>query len=105
MTGRERQEEAAEVLRRVITLNPYIAEPRILLAQIHMQRQEWGAARLQAEHAVQLLCCWGTAWDKRLAWEAWMAFGRVILQNAASQQWPTTAFGMLNLGLVEGLIG
>lgn len=57
----------------------------------------------QAERAVRLLCQWGTQWDKRMSWEAWLAFARVIVQNAKQRTWPTTAFGMLNLGLVEGL--
>lgn len=101
--GREHHDEAAALLREAIRLNPYAAEPRVLLAQIHMQRQQWDAAAWQANEALRLFCEWGTAWDKRMAWEAWVAWTRVILQNAQQRTWPDKPFGMLNLGLVAGL--
>jgi hypothetical protein len=38
-----------------------------------------------------------------MPWEAWVAWGRVLLRGARTQSWPGDAFGMLNLGLVGGI--
>ena len=65
-----------------------------------------------------MLLEWGTAWDKRLSWDAWVAWTRVLLQTAEAgvggcggggvqgsvtvqSLMPETAFGMLNLGMVK----
>ena len=37
-----------------------------------------------------------------MPWDAWCAFARVVAESAARRKWPDSAFGMLNLGLVEG---
>ena len=36
-----------------------------MLAQLHMQRGEWEAARAAAERGLALLYTWATQWDKR----------------------------------------
>jgi len=93
--------EAASTLEASCRDNPFAAEPRLLRAQLHMQAHEWPAAQTWAEEALELFCQWGTCWDKRMGYDAWVAWCRVVLQGACDQKWPTTAFGMLNLGLVE----
>ena len=71
-----------------------------------------------ARRALRLQLEWGTAWDKRLSWDAWVAWTRVLLQTAEAavggggcngaqdsvtgrSLLPETAFGMLNLGMVK----
>jgi hypothetical protein len=36
-----------------------------------------------------------------MVYEAWVAWARVLLGAAQDRTWPTTPFGMLNLGLVK----
>jgi hypothetical protein len=51
-------------------LNPWIAEPHLWLAA---EERPGSAARLErAAEARRLLLGWGTAWDKRLSWTAWL---------------------------------
>ncbi|KAJ6792241.1 Uncharacterized protein M6B38_240705 [Iris pallida] len=50
---------------------------------------------------VRLLLEWGSGWDKRVSWEGWVAWGRVLLMKAREKDWPQTSWGILNLGLVR----
>ncbi|PNW71926.1 hypothetical protein CHLRE_16g671500v5 [Chlamydomonas reinhardtii] len=102
-TEPHQHDEAARLLRAAVDHNPHIAEPHVLLAQIHAQRQQWAEAERHAARALRLFCDWGTAWDKRMPWEAWVAMTRVLLHNAGRRTWPDRPFGMLNLGLVPDL--
>ncbi|KAG2435828.1 hypothetical protein HXX76_007023 [Chlamydomonas incerta] len=102
-TEPDQHDEALRLLRSAVWHNPHIAEPHVLLAQIHAQRQQWDEASRHAGRALRLFCDWGTAWDKRMPWEAWVAMTRVLLHNAARRTWPDRPFGMLNLGLVPDL--
>lgn len=69
-------------------------------------------AQAHARTGLRLMLEWGTAWDKRLSWDAWVAWTRVLLQTAeaavesgggskGTSLMPIKAFGMLNLGLVK----
>jgi hypothetical protein len=99
-----RQAEAAAALRLAAEDNPFIAEPHALLAQLALQAGDPAAAAAEAAVALQLLCDWGTCWDKRMPWGAWVAWVRALLHRAAQGQgWPGTAFGVLNWGMVDGL--
>jgi hypothetical protein len=71
--------------------------------QVCLHRGQWEAAHELARRALALLCSWGTSWDKRMAWEAWIAWTRVLLQGAKERKFASSSFGMLNLGLVDGL--
>jgi len=93
-------EIAQQVLQDVVTLNPFVGEPHVLLAQVLVQKKEYEKAITHGEKGLYLLQIWGTAWDKRIAWEGWIAWVRVILLNAKAQTWPTTSDGIIRLGLV-----
>jgi hypothetical protein len=95
------EKKREELLRRACDLNPWIAEPHVLLAQIHASRAEFPAAARAARRALTLLLQWGTCWDKRVSWEAWIAWTRVLLSAAEAKTWPNSAWGILNLGLVK----
>ncbi|PNH03609.1 hypothetical protein TSOC_010316, partial [Tetrabaena socialis] len=102
-TEPQQHDEALRLLRAATWHNPHVAEPHVLLAQIHAQRQQWDEAGRHASAALRLFCTWGTAWDKRMPWEAWVAMARVVGHSASQKTWPNAPFGMLNLGLVPGL--
>jgi hypothetical protein len=92
---------AESVLRDAIAHNPFIAEPHVLLAQLLLNRRAWDDACAAADAALALLAQWATPWDKRLAWEAWVAWARVLRKGALERAWPDDPFGIISLGEVR----
>jgi hypothetical protein len=45
-------------------LNPYMAEPHLMLAQLHVQATRWGEGEAAARQALRLFLEWGTPYDK-----------------------------------------
>jgi hypothetical protein len=45
-------------------LNPYMAEPHLMLAQLHVQAGRWQEGEQEARQALQLFLDWGTQYDK-----------------------------------------
>jgi hypothetical protein len=52
---------------------------------------------------VQIAACWGNSWDKRIGWDGWMSWGRVLLQSAQKRQWPETLNKLNNVALTPEL--
>ncbi len=99
--GRPIDSDSVErVLEAAIVRNPWIAEPRLTLAQFCLMDGQFQRAEDLARKGLELLCHWGTAWDKRIPWAGWVAWARVLLQNARSGSWPRTVRRHNNLGLV-----
>eukprot|EP00475_Leptophrys_vorax_P042768 TRINITY_DN80608_c0_g1_i1.p1 TRINITY_DN80608_c0_g1~~TRINITY_DN80608_c0_g1_i1.p1 ORF type:complete len:388 (-),score=109.31 TRINITY_DN80608_c0_g1_i1:63-1226(-) len=92
-----------ENLQKCITLNPWAAEPRIVLAQILLYRKDFDQAHKHASDALEKLVEWGTVWDKRLDWLSWISMARVLINLSENKSHPQSSFGVLNLGLVENL--
>lgn len=99
---RERLANAAlPLLKTACELNPYAAEPFLTMAQIYLNEDEYGLAEVAATKGLTLLLDWGTNWDKRMTWEGWLSFARILRNKSAEKVWPKTSFGILNLGLVD----
>jgi hypothetical protein len=94
---------ALAALQEAVACNPFVAEPRVVMAQLLLAAGRFDEAAAQARRAVELLSEWGTAWDKRVMWRGWVAWARVLLQSARERTWPDTAMGVINLGLVDGI--
>jgi hypothetical protein len=94
-------ERAEGLLRAAALRNPFVAEPHVLLAQTLLNRRRWDDALAEARVALDILTCWGTSWDKRLSWEAWVAWSRVLAKAANERAWPETARGIVSLGEVR----
>lgn len=92
---------AERTLLEAARLNPFVAEPHVLLAQLHLNARRWDDALAAAGRALDLQVRWATAWDKRLAWEAWVAWTRVMLKAARERAWPGDALGIISLGEVR----
>jgi hypothetical protein len=45
-------------------LNPYMAEPHLMLAQLHVQAGRWEEGAVEATTALRLFLDWGTPYDK-----------------------------------------
>ncbi|CAA2975681.1 uncharacterized protein LOC111399173 [Olea europaea var. sylvestris] len=97
-TGLKRAEE---MLLRSLEKNPFVGEPCVVLAQIYLSEGRFEEAEKVAEKGVRLLVEWGSPWDKRMSWEGWIAWSRVLLTKAKERSWPNTSWGILNLGLVR----
>lgn len=78
--------------------NPFVAEPHIVRAQLLLQLSQWEEAEAEARCGVTILCTWGTQWDKRMPFNAWLNWGRCLVLQAQSKEWPRTHGGIESLG-------
>ncbi|KAL8118724.1 hypothetical protein AgCh_016291 [Apium graveolens] len=78
--------------------------PKFNLLQV-LAVEDWRCtyeeAEKEAEKGLTLLLEWGSPWDKRMSWEGWIAWARVLLMKAKKKSWPQTSWCILNLGLVR----
>jgi len=94
-------ERAEERLLGCIEKNPFVGEPHVLLSQVYLGKKRFKEAEREAEKGLLLLLQWGSPWDKRMSWEGWIAWVRVLLMKSQDQSWPDVSWGILNLGLVR----
>lgn len=99
--GKRGLDEAEEWLLRSVEKNPFVGEPHVVLAQVYLSKGRFLEAEREAEKGLILMLDWGSPWDKRMSWEGWISWVRVLLMKAREKSWPNTAWGILNLGLVR----
>jgi hypothetical protein len=68
-----------------------------------MTERNFDLGRQYAEAGVHTAACWGNSWDKRIGWDGWMSWGRVLLQYAQKRQWPETLNKLNNVALTPEL--
>ncbi len=78
--------------------NCFVAEPHVVRAQCLLQLGQWDEAADAAALGARLLCEWGTHWDKRMPYNAWLNWARCLALQAALQEWPQTHGGIESLG-------
>ncbi|CAL5424330.1 unnamed protein product [Camellia sinensis] len=94
-------ERAEEMLVKCVENNPFVGEPHVVLGQIYLSKGRFEEAEREAEKGLTLILEWGSPWDKRMSWEGWIAWARVLVMKAKERSWPQTSWGILNLGLVS----
>lgn len=94
-------DEAEKLLLKSIEKNPFVGEAHVVLGQLYLEKVRYEEAEREAEKGLTLLLEWGSPWDKRMSWEGWIAWARVLLMKSKEKSWPQTAWGILNLGLVK----
>ena len=94
-------ERAEELLVRCVEKNPFIGEPHVVLGQLYLSRGRFEEGEKEAEKGLTLLLEWGSPWDKRMSWQGWIAWARVLVMKAKERSWPDSSWGILNLGLVR----
>ncbi|CAK9167504.1 unnamed protein product [Ilex paraguariensis] len=94
-------ERAEDMLLMSVKKNGFVGEPHVVLGQIYLSRGRFEDAEIEAEKGLTLLLEWGSPWDKRMSWEGWVAWARVLLMKAKDRSWPDSSWGILNLGLVR----
>ncbi|MCD9641132.1 hypothetical protein HAX54_027051 [Datura stramonium] len=92
---------AEEKLLMSVDKNPFVGEPHVVLGQIYLSKGKFEEAEKEAEKGLRLILEWGSPWDKRMSWEGWVAWTRVLLMKAKEKSWPQHSWGILNLGLVR----
>ncbi|KAK6931781.1 hypothetical protein RJ641_003574 [Dillenia turbinata] len=99
--GEKEMEKVEKLLLESVGMNPYVGEPHVVLGQLYLSQGRYEEAEREAERGLVLLLEWGSPWDKRMSWEGWVAWTRVLLMKAKERSWPHAAWGILNLGLVR----
>ena len=90
-----------DALRRSQLLNPYVGEPCLVEAQIHLQAGRFEEAEVAARMGVERLEVLATSWDKRMSYQAWLNWGRCLGFQAQLREWPSTHGGIESLGAVH----
>lgn len=90
---------AVAALEHAVRLNPWVGEPQMVLAQLYLIAGRREEALAAAEGALQCYSAWGNAWDKRVQWEAWFAWARILRQGARSGDWPQRLDRLNNVAL------
>ena len=58
--------EQADILQKAIKHNRFVAEPHVLLAQIHYRTENFGEAVIESRVAITKFYTLGCCWDKRM---------------------------------------
>ncbi|WP_313077341.1 DUF6817 domain-containing protein [Melaminivora sp.] len=90
---------ATSTLEQAVQLNPWVGEPQMVLAQLYLSAGRAEDASRAARGALQQFCAWGNSWDKRVQWDAWVAWTRILLQSAEEGTWPERLDRLNNLAL------
>lgn len=90
---------ATAVLEHAVRHNPWVGEPQMVLAQLYLSAGRAEDAARAAASALHCFCSWGNAWDKRVQWDAWVAWARILLQSAQQGSWPERLDKLNNLAL------
>lgn len=94
-------EDIIDKLQMAVTLHPYFFEGHVMLAQKYLHANDNILALKSAEKALELIKTWGTSYDKRMAFGAWVSWTRVMHQRASKELgWPSSSWDVNNFGLV-----
>ncbi len=89
-------------LEKSIEYNPWFFESHVMLAQKYLHMNDNENARVAAERALELQEMWGTSYDKRMSFPAWVAWTRVLHQRAVDGKgWPDNSWEVNNFGMVR----
>jgi hypothetical protein len=86
-------------LEHAVRLNPWVGEPQMVLAQLYLIAGRRAEAEAAANSALQCYSAWGNAWDKRVQWDAWFAWARLLRQGARQGTWPERLDKLNNVAL------
>lgn len=95
---------AMATLEHAVRCNPWVGEPQMVLAQLYLIAGRPADARAAAEGALQCYSAWGNAWDKRVQWDAWVAWARILRQGAETGEWPERLDKLNNVALRGGAL-
>ena len=76
------EEQQIGLLNDTVSLNSFVGEPHMMLAQIYFRQGKYYEAALEAHQALEKFYTLASCWDKRRSFEYWVGQGRVILLRA-----------------------
>uniref|UniRef100_A0A6T0V389 DUF6817 domain-containing protein n=1 Tax=Alexandrium monilatum TaxID=311494 RepID=A0A6T0V389_9DINO len=79
-------DEREAAYRRVCELNPFVAEPHVMLSQELYRKGCFAEAVHEAAHALEIFYQWGTCWDKRHPFAQWVGFARMMVLRAKRRE-------------------
>lgn len=99
--GNVSSDEVISVLLDSVKWNPWYFEGHVLLAQKYLHVNDNENAAKHTELALRLQRQWGCAYDKRMGFQAWVAWTRVLDQRARDKMgWPENSWDVNNFGMV-----
>jgi len=94
--------DVIDTLEEATRLNPWFFESYVLLAQKYLHMNDNLKAKEASERALDLQLIWGTAYDKRMSFPAWVAWTRVLHARALNNEgWPSNSWAVNNFGMVK----
>jgi hypothetical protein len=90
---------AIGTLEHAVRLNPWVGEAQMVLAQLYLIAGRRTESEAAAGSALQCYSAWGNAWDKRVQWDAWFAWARLLRQGARQGTWPERLDKLNNVAL------
>ena len=78
------QERVEELLLGSIEQNPFVGEPHVVLAQVYLTKGRFEEAETEGVKGLTLMLEWSSPLDKRMSWEGWIAWARVLLMKVKS---------------------
>ena len=90
---------ATAVLEQAVRHNPWVGEPQMVLAQLYLSAGRNKEAATASASALQAFSAWGNSWDKRVQWDAWVAWTRILHQAATTGSWPERLDKLNNVAL------
>jgi hypothetical protein len=77
--------QAGAMLTEAAALNPHVGEVDALAAQLHFRSHRFRRAKRLAASALRKLYAMGATWDKRLSYEAWVGFCRLLVVRSEAE--------------------
>ena len=77
--------QAGAMLTEAAALNPHVGEVDALAAQLHFRAGRFRCAGQLAASALRKLYAMGATWDKRLSYEAWVGFCRLLVVRSEAE--------------------
>ena len=77
--------DALASLNEAARMNPHIGEVDALAAQLHFRNHRFRKAKRLAASALRKLYAMGATWDKRLSYEAWVGFCRLLVVRSEAE--------------------
>lgn len=71
------------ILRSASALNPWVAEPHVMLAQLLFRDGRYEEAAHEAAEALDLFYTLASCWDKRIPFRQWVGFTRLLLLRSS----------------------
>jgi len=89
-----------DLLQGVIRRSPFIAEPRVYLAEVLFRGGDFDGCAEQLRQALRLFYAMGTNWDKRVPYRQWISHSRLLLARCVRRSEGKSSMPITKQGVV-----